>query len=107
MACRDRKRSEIARDKIIEITKNQKVLFEELDLASFQSIWSFEKMFKEKWNRLDNLINNAGVFLSEYSKTVDGFEAHFGINHLGHFLLTNLLIDVIVKTLSSRIINLS
>ena len=107
MACRDKKRSEVARDKIIEITKNQKVSFEELDLASLQSIRSFVKIFREKWNRLDILINNAGVFLSEYTKTSDGFEAHFGINHLGHFLLTNLLIDLLEKTASSRIINVS
>jgi NAD(P)-dependent dehydrogenase (short-subunit alcohol dehydrogenase family) len=107
MACRDKQRSEVARDKIIEITKNKKVYFEVLDLASFESIRCFVKIFKEKWNRLDILINNAGVFLSEYTKTVDGYEAHFGINHLGHFLLTNLLIDFIIKTGSSRVINLS
>ena len=107
LACRDRQRGQAAADKIIEITKNLNVFVEELDLASLQSIRNFAKKFKEKSKQLDILINNAGVFISQYTKTQDGFESHFGVNHLGHFLLTNLLLDLIKSSAPSRIINLS
>ena len=52
-------------------------------------------------------MNNAGVMACPYTKTVDGFEMQFGVNHLGHFLLTNLLLDRIKKAPSARIVNLS
>lgn len=107
LACRDKIRAEAARDKIIEITKNEKVSFEELDLGSLKSIRKFSIKFKATYSRLNILVNNAGVFNSHYSKTEDGFESHFGINHLGHFLLTNLLLDLIKKSGPSRIINVS
>jgi NAD(P)-dependent dehydrogenase (short-subunit alcohol dehydrogenase family) len=107
LACRDLTRAQEAANKIKEISKNQNIFIEELDLASLQSIRDFAKNFKEKSNRLDILINNAGVFMSRYSKTNEGFELHFGVNHLGHFLLTNLLLDLIKNSAPSRIINLS
>ena len=78
-----------------------------LDLSNLESIHKFTENFKKKFNKLDLLINNAGVMNPPYTKTKDGFELQFGTNHLGHFALTGLLIDLIKKTPSSRIVNVS
>ena len=78
-----------------------------IDLTDLQSIRKFSEVFRQKFNRLDLLINNAGVMIPPYSKTKDGFELQFGTNHLGHFALTGLLIDLILKTKNSRIVNVS
>lgn len=78
-----------------------------LDLASIQSVEKFAADFKEKYTRLDLLINNAGVMIPPYSKTEDGFELQFGTNHLGHFALTALLMDLLKITDESRVVNVS
>ncbi|MEH6344365.1 MAG: oxidoreductase [Bermanella sp.] len=78
-----------------------------VDLADLASIHKFAKKFNKKFNQLDLLINNAGVMTPPYSKTKDEFELQFGTNHLGHFALTGLLIDLIKKTANSRIVNVS
>lgn len=78
-----------------------------LDLASLKSVREFVKEFKTKETRLDILINNAGVAWSSQKKTVDGFETIFGVNHLGHFLLTHLLMDSLTSVPKSRIVNVS
>lgn len=78
-----------------------------LDLANLKSVKEFAAEFKNKFNRLDLLINNAGVMMPPYSKTIDGFELQFGTNHLGHFALTCLLLDLLEKTENSRIVNIS
>jgi NAD(P)-dependent dehydrogenase (short-subunit alcohol dehydrogenase family) len=64
-------------------------------------------MFKHKYRHLDILINNAGVANTTYQTTKDGFESNYGINYLGHFLLTNMLLDFFIMTPNSRIINVS
>ncbi|GGH50655.1 hypothetical protein GCM10008014_15910 [Paenibacillus silvae] len=61
----------------------------------------------ENYNRLDKLINNAGIMFGPYSKKVDGFENQFGTNHLGHFALTGLLMPLLKKTEASRVVVLS
>lgn len=88
-------------------THNNDIVIKKLDLASFKSIEAFVKDVYETEERLDILINNAGVLANSYRKTEDGFELHFGINFLGHFLLTNLLLDLLKKSSPSRIIHVS
>ncbi len=78
-----------------------------LDLASLKSIKNFADEFKQNFDRLDLLINNAGVMIPPYSKTEDGFELQIGTNHFGHFALTGQLLDLIQCTPMSRIVNVS
>ena len=79
----------------------------QLDLASLASIRSFADDFSRRFNRLDVLVNNAGVMAIPYRSTADGFEMQFGTNHLGHFALTGLLLELLVATPASRIVTVS
>lgn len=79
-----------------------------LDLASLASVRSFAAAFNAAFDRLDTLILNAGVMFPPFGRTVDGFETTFGTNHLGHFLLTGLLLDKVKAAApGSRIISVS
>ena len=62
-----------------------------LDLMDLSSVRNFTDKFKENYNRLDVLLNNAGIMIPPYGLTKDGFESQIGTNHLGHFALTGLL----------------
>jgi NAD(P)-dependent dehydrogenase (short-subunit alcohol dehydrogenase family) len=77
------------------------------DLASFESIRSFVSRFRKNYQQLHVLVNNAGVWETKRKLSVDGIEMHFAVNHLAPFLLTNLLLDIIIKSSPSRIINTS
>ncbi|KAG2391875.1 hypothetical protein C9374_013360 [Naegleria lovaniensis] len=77
-----------------------------LDLSDLQSVKSFVKTFKEQYDRVDLLLNNAGIMMTPYSTTKQGVEIQFGTNHLGHFLLTYLLLNDI-KQSNGRVINVS
>ncbi|HUX93767.1 MAG TPA: SDR family NAD(P)-dependent oxidoreductase [Ignavibacteriaceae bacterium] len=96
-----------AADKIKAQYKNAVVHIMELDLANLNSVKTFADNFIKNYSRLDLLINNAGVMIPPYSKTVDGFELQFGTNYLGHFALTSLFFDLIKNTTNSRIVNVS
>ncbi len=78
-----------------------------LDLSSLDSVRSFAQAFQAKHDRLDGLVNNAGVMAPPKGTTQDGFETQFGVNHLGHFLLTELLLDLLKASAPSRVVNVS
>ena len=75
----------------------------EIDLGSLTSVRRFTEIFLARHKRLDGLVNNAGVMNTPEGKTEDGFEIQFGTNHLGHFLLTELLLDCLKASVPSRI----
>nr|XP_053638166.1 retinol dehydrogenase 13-like [Cherax quadricarinatus] len=93
MACRDMDKCREARKDIALASRNKYIYCQECDLASQESIRNFAKMVNEKEARVDILINNAGVMRCKKSFTKEGIELQFGTNHIGHFLLTNLLLD--------------
>ncbi|XP_017014767.2 retinol dehydrogenase 13 [Drosophila takahashii] len=107
MACRDMRKCEQARQEIIEATNNENVFARELDLCSMKSIRNFAAGFKREQNKLHILINNAGIMDCPKMLTKDGFEMQIGVNHMGHFLLTLLLLDVLKSSAPSRIVVLS
>ncbi|EDW02224.1 GH21881 [Drosophila grimshawi] len=108
MACRDMKKCEEAREEIILETQNKYVYCRQCDLASLDSIRNFVATFKREQDKLHILVNNAGVMRCPRSLTRDGFEMQIGVNHLGHFLLTNLMLDLLKnKSSPSRIVNVS
>ena len=78
-----------------------------LDLASFPSIRALAGGFLQRYDELHVLINNAGLILTERTETEQGFETTFGVNHLGHFLLTQLLLDRVKASAPARIINVA
>lgn len=128
-ACRDPARAKIAVSDILSTVPDGKVRTVELDLASFQSIRAFVLSLEKSISRLDILINNAAVMNTAFSLTEDGYELQyalplalcrpkfanncnfltkrFGTNHLGHFLLTQLLLPLLKKSAPSRVVNVS
>lgn len=78
-----------------------------LDLADLESVESFAREISAKYPKLDLLINNAGVMVPPLTRTRQGFELQFGVNHLGHFALTNRLLPLIAETPGARIVSLS
>ena len=107
IACRDKTRGESALVDIRRESGSDKVYFLQLDLASLKSVREFSKKFHQLESKLDILINNAGVMACPKSTTEDKFETQIGTNHLGHFLLTNLLLDLLKSSAPSRIVNVS
>ena len=79
----------------------------ELDLNSLASVRHFVETLQAKGGKLHGLVNNAGVMNPPRGRTVDGFETQFGVNHLGHFLLTELLLDVLKASAPGRVVCVS
>lgn len=104
MACRDLGRSSEALAEVRALSGSDQVHLMRLDLASQGSIRAFVEAFTQRFDRLDVLVNNAGVASPARKLTADGFELHFGINHLGSFLLTTLLLPVLERTAPSRVL---
>ncbi|XP_057678889.1 retinol dehydrogenase 14b [Corythoichthys intestinalis] len=109
MACRDQKSAaEAARDiQGHSRTESGEVVVKQLDLASLTSVRKFCQEIQEEEPKIDVLVNNAGVYQCPYSKTEDGFEMQLGVNHLGHFLLTHLLLDLLKRSAPSRVVVVS
>ena len=107
MVCRDGERGFTAQHEIKQQSGNDSIDLMICDLASLNCIRRLASDFKERHNRLDVLVNNAGVLLREHSLNEDGIENTFAINHLGYFLLTNLLLDALKKSAPSRIVNVA
>ncbi|MFP6583497.1 MAG: SDR family oxidoreductase [Candidatus Hydrogenedentota bacterium] len=107
MACRDIHRSAAAQEAIKRESGSDLVDLMELDLSSMENIRSFAKAFLDKYDRLDVLLNNAAVVPSIRKVTEDGYEAQIGVNHLGHFLLTNLLLERLKSSAPSRVVTVS
>ena len=77
------------------------------DLASLNDVRRLTEEFRRRYSKLDVLVNNAGIFAPARQLTVDGFEASYQINYLSHFLLTQLLLEDLLRSEQGRIINLS
>ncbi|XP_047453258.1 retinol dehydrogenase 13-like [Mugil cephalus] len=107
LACRDMDRANKAAEDVRKRSGNDNVIVKKLDLASLQSVRQLAQDVLASEERLDVLINNAGIMSCPQWKTEDGFEMQFGVNHLGHFLLTNCLLDLLKKSAPSRIVNVS
>ncbi|XP_041670386.1 retinol dehydrogenase 12 [Cheilinus undulatus] len=107
LACRDMAKGEQAARDIMREVKGAKVVAKQLDLADTKSICHFAENVYNSEKALHFLINNAGVAMCPYGLTADGYEIQFGVNHLGHFFLTFLLLDLLKHSAPSRVINLS
>jgi NAD(P)-dependent dehydrogenase (short-subunit alcohol dehydrogenase family) len=107
MACRSVSKGEIAKKRIFENLPIANITVMELDLANLKSINEFAEKFKQDFGRLDVLLNNAGIMMVPYGLTPDGFENQLGTNHLGHFALTGLLLDMLRNTPKSRVVSVS
>ena len=107
MVCRDRAKGEAAQSEIAQETGNADVELLIADLSSQAAIRELSQEIHQRVDHLHVLVNNAGTYLTKRSTTVDGLESTFAINHLGYFLLTDLLLDLLKAGAPSRIINVS
>jgi NAD(P)-dependent dehydrogenase (short-subunit alcohol dehydrogenase family) len=110
MLCRNVEKANQAMQEILtgsEIKEEDRIHVMELDLSSLGSV----RNFGEEWRKINLpihiLLNNAGIMACPRSTTVDGFEMQFGTNHLGHFLLTNILLPYLKQAGSARVVNVS
>lgn len=107
MACRNRTKADDAKNSIVRRVPDAKLEVMELDLSRFGSVRAFANEFTEKHQRLDVLVNNGGVLDYSGRKNEAGIELQLATNHLGHFLLTALLIELMPDEASSRVVSLS
>src|SRR3954470_22657382 len=107
MACRNLDKGRAAQAEVAAAATGPKPELESLDLASLSSVKSFVERFKKSHDGLDLLVNNAGVMAAPRRRTADGFELHFGTNHLGHFALTTLLLPLMEGRDDARVVTLS
>ena len=108
LACRSETKAQRTANELVEATGNERIDTLPLDLASLESVRKASELFLAEHPRLDVLINNAGCYSDRLELTEDGYELHFGVNHLGHFLLTlNLMPAMQCCKLCSRVINVS
>ena len=107
LACRNLDKAQAALDAMVAEMPEAKAEIMQLDLASLASVHHFADAFAAQYDRLDVLVNNAGIMMVPYGATEDGFERQLGTDHLGHFALTGLLLDLILATPGARVVNIS
>ncbi len=105
LACRDERRGQAAVERLVHEVPSARVGYRHLDLADLATVRAFADGFPGE--RLDLLVNNAGVMAVPYARTADGFETQFGVNHLGHFALTGLLLPKLSGTPGARVVSVS
>ena len=107
LAVRSANKGEEAASAIRQKYPQAQVTVMPLDLSDLKNVRAFAQAFLAKYDRLDILINNAGVMALPARKTADGFEMQFGTNHLGHFALTGLLLPILKATSNARVVTVS
>lgn len=107
LACRNLDKAQKAKEELLQKVPKGEIDILQIDLSSLESVRTFAQNFLDQYNRLDLLINNAGVMMPPYTETEDGFELQMAANYLGHFLLTGLLLPILLSTTHSRIVSLS
>ena len=107
LGCRNLDKAQAAHGRICDVVPGASLDLVPLDLSDLSSVNACASTFREKYDRLDLLINNAGVMAPPYTRTVDGFELQLGTNHLGHFALTGQLFELWGKTPQSRVVTVS
>jgi NAD(P)-dependent dehydrogenase (short-subunit alcohol dehydrogenase family) len=107
LAVRNTSLAEKQAEVMMQETGNKNIEVMPLDLSSFRSIEAFVSSFTDKFDSLDVLVNNAGVFCDTAKKTAEGFEMTMGVNFVGNYYLTKLLLETIKKGDSPRIINVA
>lgn len=107
LACRNKDKGDVAVRQIDQEYPEAKAELMQLDLSDLASVRRFADEFTCRYDRLDILINNAGIMATPFGKTADGFELQFGTNHLGHFALTGFLLDLIIRTPQACVITVS
>ena len=107
LACRNLDKGRVALERILTESAGAAVSLEQLDLSDLRNVEAFAARFKDQHDRLDLLILNAGVMVPPESKTTQGYELQFGVNHLGHFALTGALLQLLQATEGSRVVVVS
>lgn len=107
MGCRNEERGQKALQEARDKSGSDQISLMKCDLGSLKHIREFAEQFNQKYDRLDVLLNNAGVVNLKRQETEDGFEMSIGVNHLGHFLLTHLLLDALKASPQGRIVVVS
>jgi NAD(P)-dependent dehydrogenase (short-subunit alcohol dehydrogenase family) len=107
LACRNAAKAEQAKKDLLKEVPEAELEIILIDLSRMASVKAFAQTFLEQYDRLDLLINNAGLLVPKYQETEDGFEVQWATNYLGHFLLTGLLLPTLLKTANSRVVSLS
>ncbi len=107
LVARDEVRGKAALIEVTEYSKNDSVDLMICDFSLQSSIVTFTEAFKSKYERLDILVNNAGMMSNERIETDSGIELTFAVNHLGYFITSNLLLDMLIDTPASRIVNVA
>ncbi len=107
LAVRNTDKGNAAAARIKSASPNATVTVQQLDLTSLQNVRAAADELRAKFDRIDLLINNAGVMYTDKASTKDGFELQFGTNHLGHFALTGLLLDRMLPVDGSRVVTVS